>query len=173
MWATRGGTGVWANTGRTKVFPTPADPTQIHADAIAWLRDGCTVAIANNWPQLESDIFGKCAREKGVDSIQFAPQAEESPLGTFGLAGLTEMVLVNVDGDLGCGVADPAATPLRAGWAGASTCQCANKPIDPSCGLMAKPPPPIINEEPPLCGLRAKNRSASCTMYTCATWSCR
>jgi len=171
VWVTRG-SGVWANVGRTKVFPTPADPTQIHAEAIAWLRDGCSVAISFNWPQLESDLFGKCAREKGYDSIQFEPQAGETPLGTFGLAGMTEMVLVGLDGRFSCGVPDPAATPLRAGWGATRPCACVAKPMADSCGLMAKPPPPIVDEEPPLCKLRAENRSKSCSGYTCAHWTC-
>eukprot|EP00041_Stephanoeca_diplocostata_P039809 m.1637925 g.1637925 ORF g.1637925 m.1637925 type:complete len:331 (+) comp26360_c0_seq1:273-1265(+) len=171
VWTARG-TGIWANVGKTKVFPTPADRSKIHQEAIAWLRKGCSVPVSNNWPQMESDVFGKCAREKGYDSIQFEPQNGEVPVGTFGMTGLTEMVLVNMDGCLSCGVPDPADTPLRAGWAASSPCTCVDKPMADSCGLMAKPPPPIIFEEPPLCKLRAENRSASCSGYTCATWTC-
>ena len=63
----------------------------------------------------ESDIFGLCAREKGIDSIQFEPTQGHTPIGTFGLPGLTEIVLVNIDGDKTCGVEDPRNTPLRCG----------------------------------------------------------
>ena len=54
------------------------------AQAISFLRAGCTCAIDARWPHVESDIFGCCAKEKGYDSVQFAPQAGQSPLGTFG-----------------------------------------------------------------------------------------
>jgi hypothetical protein len=40
VWSTHG-SGVWVNVGKTKVFPTPADMNKIHAEAIAWLREGC------------------------------------------------------------------------------------------------------------------------------------
>ena len=33
VWVTRG-SGVWVNVGRTIVFPTPADPSQTHAEAM-------------------------------------------------------------------------------------------------------------------------------------------
>merc|ERR1711879_981205 len=65
------GTGIWANTGNTIVFPNHNDPALNHAEAISFLTDGCSVPITSHWPRLESDIFGLCAREKGYDSIQF------------------------------------------------------------------------------------------------------
>jgi len=171
VWSVRGA-GIFVNTGRTLVFPTPSDPSQTHAAAIAFLRKGCTVEISNKWPQMESDIFGGCAREKGYDSIQFEPQEGQDPIGTFGLTGLTEMVLVNLDGNKGCGVATPSKTLLRAGWDASHQCNCTNKPIADSCGLMAKPPKPIIFEQPRLCELREKSIAASCTGATCNYWHC-
>ena len=65
--------------------PTPADPSQTHAEAIAWARKGCSVKISSDWPLLESQIFGLCVREKGYGSVQFAPQQGQEPLGTFNL----------------------------------------------------------------------------------------
>lgn len=62
VWRQRG-SGIWYNTGRTIVFPTPSDPKRIHADAISFLSKGCSVNISREWPQLESDVFGGCARE--------------------------------------------------------------------------------------------------------------
>jgi len=171
VWRTHG-SGIWGNTGRTLVFPSPSDPSQTHAEAIAFLKENCSVAISPKWPQLESDIFGLCAREKGIDSIQFEPQDGQVPLGTFNLTGLTEAVLVSVDGDKSCGVPEPSATPLRAGWQASRTCGCVNDPIPPACGLMPKPPPPMIREKPPLCELRAEDRSASCDPNACKPWSC-
>ena len=158
--------------GKTLVFPSPSDPAQTHAAAIAFLREGCSATISNKWPQLESDIFGACARQKGYDSIQFEPTEGKTPLGTFGLTGLTEMVLVNLDGDKGCGTETPSETLLRAGWNASEQCCCANTPIADSCGLMAKPPKPIIFEQPRLCELREKSIKASCTEATCNSWTC-
>ena len=130
VWTTRG-SGIWYNVGRTVVFPTPRDPGQTHAAAIAWLREGCTAKVSSGWPQLESDIFGLCAREKGVDSIQFAPTTGVRPIGTFNLTNAFEMVLTNLDGAKQCGVSDPAhpvtwngGGGLRSGWAAANNCSC-------------------------------------------------
>jgi len=173
VWRLRG-TGLWMNVGRTLVFPTPADMSKTHADAIAFLRANCSASVSPKWPQMESDIFGTCAREKGYDSIQFEPQQGQVPTGTFNVTGVTEMVLVNVDGDKMCGVEDPTATPLRSGWRASLRCGCKNEPIAPSCGLMGKPPPPMIREQPPLCKDREglKGLTAYCNPGTCKPWSC-
>lgn len=136
VWRTRG-SGVWFNVGRTLVFPTPSETSHIHQEAIAFLSAGCSRHINPlRWPQLESDVFGFCAREKGYDSIQFEPQAGQSPIGTFNLTGLTEMVMVNLDGYTRCGVANASATPLRVGWRASERCECVDEPMDPACGLM-------------------------------------
>jgi len=165
------GSGIWMNVGRTLVFPTPADPLKTHAAAIAYLRSGCSMNISYSWPQMESDVFGFCAREKGFDSIQFAPQDGQAPTGTFGLTGLTEIVFSRIDGDKTCGVADGSATPLRSGWAASRECKCKNEPIDPDCGLMAFPPPGIV-ASPPLCQAQAKNHSVACNGYKCGVTKC-
>jgi len=74
MWVFRTrGSGIWANTGNTIVFPTPKNMSKIHADAFAFLTKDCK-AYGNGsflWPRMESVIYGDCAREKGYDSIQF------------------------------------------------------------------------------------------------------
>ena len=114
VWTLRGSS-IWYNVGKTIVFPTPKDPNQVHEAAIAWLKQGCSVNVSTEWPLMESQIFGDCAREKGINSIQFSPAVGEEPIGTFGLTGMTEMVLVDVDGDKGCGVTNATATPLRSG----------------------------------------------------------
>lgn len=168
------GSGVWYNMGRTLVFPTPADPAKTHAEAIAFLTAHCSKKISPYWPQLESDIFGSCARELGYDSIQFQPQDGQSPMGTFGLTGLTEAVLVNVDGQYGCGTADPKQTPLRQGWKASSQCECENTPIPPDCGLMPFPPYPIniTGAKPPLCAAQAQNKSVPCNTLACKHMTC-
>merc|ERR1711959_654759 len=94
-WRTRG-SGIWFNTGKTITFPSPADPSKTHAEAIAFLKDGCSVKMTPKWPRLESDVFGDCAREKGYDSIQFEPTTGAQPVGTFGMAGLTELVITGL-----------------------------------------------------------------------------
>jgi hypothetical protein len=160
-WAWRQkGSGVWYNVGKTITFPSPANPSQTHAAAIAFLSANCSVPITPKWPAMESDVFGKCAREKGFDSIQFEPTTGAKPWGTFGMAGLTELVLVNLDGDKGCGVDEPPKTLLRSGWLANRTCECANTPIDPHCGIVLQPPvscatmpggacsPPLCQTEP-------------------------
>jgi hypothetical protein len=173
VWNARG-SGVWANVGRTIVFPTPVDPSKTHAEAIAYLRQGCSKTPSWEWPQLESDIFGFCAREKGIDSIQFQPQTGQVPTGTFGLTGVTEVVLVNLDGNKGCGVDDPSTTPLRQGWNAAKMCKCTNAPIPPLCGLMAFPPAGMLPSlvSPPLCAAQAANKSVACNGYLCSHTSC-
>jgi hypothetical protein len=92
VWVTRG-SGIWANVGKTIVFPTPADPAKTHAEAIVWAREGCSVKISPKWPLLESQIFGLCVREKGYDSVQFEPQQGQSPIGTFNITGVKIAVL--------------------------------------------------------------------------------
>merc|ERR1712062_720422 len=131
VWRSRG-SGIWANIGKTIVFPTPADPKEIHIEAIEFLLDNCSKKPEQYWPQIESDVFGFCAREKGYDSIQFEPQAGEKPLGVFGISGLTEMVLVNIDGKYNCGVPDASKTTLHEGWMASKQCECMNYEIDDS-----------------------------------------
>jgi hypothetical protein len=173
VWRTRG-SGVWANVGRTIVFPTPADPSKIHADAIVFLVQGCSKQPSASWPQMESDIFGFCAREKGFDSVQFRPQDGEHPTGTFGLPGATEIVFTRLDGDENCGSADARDTLLRSGWLASSTCACANLPIDPLCGLMAFPPsslkPSMVH--PKRGAAQAQNESVACQGYHCTPTTC-
>jgi hypothetical protein len=171
VWRTRG-SGIFYNTGNTLVFPTPADPMQIHADAIDFLSANCSIKPSVKWPQLESDVFGFCAREKGYDSVQFEPQEGEVPMGTFGIPGLTEMVLVNLDGDKNCGVEDPTTTTLRMGWKAAEQCACANLPIPDQCGVMAYPPLPPVMVEPKLCAAQASDPDVACNGALCTFTSC-
>jgi len=173
VWRTRG-SGVWANVGRTIAFPTPADQSQIHAEAIAFLTEGCSKRPSASWPQLESDVFGFCAREKGYDSVQFAPQDGDRPTGSFGIAGATEIVFTRLDGDESCGSADASDTLLRSGWRAGNTCACVNLPIDPLCGLMAFPPPQLTPGmvQPKLCAAQAQNASVACQGYRCAPTTC-
>ena len=58
VWRLRG-SNVWFNVGRTRVFPGDE-----HASAIRFLSTGCSKTPSPKWPQMESDIFGFCAREK-------------------------------------------------------------------------------------------------------------
>ena len=161
-WAWRQkGSGVWFNVGKTMVVPTPADPSKTHAAAIEFLVANCSVQISPRWPAMESDIFGKCAREKGFDSIQFEPTAGSQPWGSFGLPGLTELVLVNLDGDKGCGVDLPSKTALRGGWFANRTCECEDKPIAPHCGMIL-PPSSSCTSMP----------GGSCSPPLCQTWPC-
>merc|ERR1719183_928521 len=125
VWRSRG-SGIWYNIGKTKVFPTPADPKLTHHEAIQFLTNNCSKKPSSSWPQQESDIFGFCAREKGYDTLQFEPAAGQEPVGSFGMPGLTEMVLVNIDGKYNCGVEDASKTPLRAGWMASRQCGCTN-----------------------------------------------
>ena len=149
VWRLRG-SGIWLNVGRTLVFPTPRDPNQVHQAAIRFLSTNCSRKMSFKWPQMESDIFGFCAREQGYDSIQFEPQEEQVPMGSFGQTGLTEMVMVNIDGDKTCGVANESETPLRSGWQASASCECINKPIPPDCAIA--PMCPIDSGcTPPLC----------------------
>lgn len=171
------GTGVWYNIGKTIVFPTPAEQNKVHQEAIAFLTHNCSKKPSKMWPQLESDIFGFCAREKGYDSIQFEPQAGQKKTGFFGITGVTEMLLVNIDGKYNCGVADASATPLRAGWMASKQCTCENYEIPDSCGLMARPPFPfsVVGTSPPLCKSQSGhfwNRWRSCDPTTCKPTKC-
>lgn len=171
------GTGIWYNIGKTKVFPTPADPKETHQAAINFLKENCSVQIsrAPPWPQVESDVFGLCAREKGLDSIQFEPQAGQKPVGTFGLTGAMEMVLVNIDGKYNCGVEDSQKTPLREGWMASHQCDCENYAMSDSCGLMSRAPFPlnITGTTPPLCKEQEGHPGKSCDPSTCQQTKCR
>jgi hypothetical protein len=177
VWRTRG-SGIWYNVGKTKVFPTPADPSKTHAEAIAWLTSNCSKTPSAGWPQQESDIFGFCAREKGYDSLQFEPMAGEKPLGTFGQPGMTEIVMVNIDGKYNCGVEDASKTPLREGWMAARQCDCENYEYADSCGLMPRAPFPmsVFGSSPPLCktqeGPPFWNRWKACDPTTCKPTKC-
>jgi len=165
------GSGVWVNVGRTKVFPTPSDPSKIHMEAITWLVANCSKQISPDWPLMESDIFGFCAREKGLDSIQFEPQAGEVPLGTFTAVGLTEIVIVSLDGNRSCGVPEPTPTPLRVGWRASRTCDCEPEVIPPTCGLMPFQPASLPNPAyPALCEAQAENHSSPCNPLACHSW---
>ena len=160
IWNTPG-SGVWANVGRTVVFPSHTETAKTHAEAIAFLRKGCSRPISNKWPQQESDIFGFCAREKGIDSVQFGPSSH-APLGTYGMPNAFEAVLTTLDGNQTCGVPNASATPLRVGWAAGEPCECErNLPINASCGLMPQCPMPRI---PPWCGERC-----DCSPRLCGT----
>ena len=95
--------------------------------------------------------------------------------GSFGLTGLTEMVLVNIDGDKQCGVANSSATPLRQGWHASARCECANEPIPKGCGIMPRPPFPysLFGEQPRLCELREESRLNSCRPQDCKPTTCK
>lgn len=150
-----------------------------YKEAIAFLVQNCSSKPSIGWPRQESDIFGFCAREKGIDSIQFEPQAGEQPLGSFGLAGATEMVLTNIDGMYNCGVEDASITPLREGWMASRQCDCENYEYTESCGLMRRAPFPlsIMGSDPPLCKLQQGppfwNRWKACDPLTCKPTSCK
>jgi len=176
VWRTRG-TGVWYNIGKTKVFPQPADPMQTHRAAIEFLKANCSVAISPLWPLQEQEIFGLCAREKGYNSIQFEPQEGQVPLGSFGFTGLTEIVLVDIDGKYNCGVPDQTKTPLREGWAASRQCECTNFETDDSCGLMPRAPFPLwIMGSSPICKLQEGpwfwDRFKKCNPNTCKATTC-
>lgn len=178
VWRTRG-SGVWYNTGNTMVFPQPSNPMKTHADAIKFLKQNCSVKVSPYWPRQESDIFGACAREKGIDTIQFEPTAGQVPLGSFGQAGFTETLIVNMDGKFNCGVEDASKTPLREGWLAKQQCDCINYDIPESCGLMPRPPPGMsLLEDPPLCKLREKKvpfwkSKPKCDPSSCKATRCR
>jgi len=164
------GSGVWFNVGRTVVFPTPSDMSEVHAAAIEYLTRGCSATISPGWPAVENVIFGDCAREKGIDSIQFEPQQGQSPTGTFNITGVTELVMVNVVGNFSCGAADASASPLRAGWAASGACTCVNEPMDPSCGLMPECPPTMpLGCTPPMCEAAAQGKP--CNPGACVAYS--
>jgi len=168
------GTGIWFNVGRTLVFPSP--PSAIHAAAIAFLRENCTAAIGAGWPAQESDIFGDCAREKGIDSIQFEPAEGQRPVGTFGITNAVELIMVNLDGRLTCGTAAARDTPLRAGWEAGQPCDCVNREIDPHCGLLTScsdvlGPTGVCS--PSICAAPEPCQPAACEMYSPATCKAR
>jgi len=173
MWVWRlRGTGVWANTGNTIVFPQPAGTQQSHVEAISFLTEGCSVSISSTWPRQESDIFGSCAREKGYNTIQFEAQEGKTPMGTFSSVGLTEMVLVNSDGCFTCGTDDASQTELRSGWMASLQCDCENVEIPATCGLMPFAPPNLI-ADPPLCERQRSDSQIACNPFTCLMTTCK
>eukprot|EP01063_Lacrimia_lanifica_P022186 TRINITY_DN29850_c0_g1_i1.p1 TRINITY_DN29850_c0_g1~~TRINITY_DN29850_c0_g1_i1.p1 ORF type:complete len:320 (+),score=61.74 TRINITY_DN29850_c0_g1_i1:67-1026(+) len=171
VWRQRG-TGLWVNTGTTKVFPTPSNVSQTHQAAIAYLTANCTYPVHPEWPQAESDVFGGCAQEKGIDTVQFAPQDGQHPMGTFGLYGSTEMALSRFLGDSTCGTDTPSATLYKAGWRASRHCVCVNEPVDPNCGLMPFAPMGIT-PHPPLCAAQARDPKVPCNALKCKLARCK
>ena len=165
QWRQRG-SGIWFNAGRTLVFPTPKSATLIHHAAIKFLTENCSKSISKNWPEKESDIFGLCAREKGYDSIQFEPTTGVSPIGTFGLVGFTELVIVNLDGQYACGTEDANKTTLRGGWMASQQCTCRNEPTPEHCGLEDCPKTMPFGCFPAMC------ETPPCAMASCQQTSC-
>lgn len=106
------------------------------------------------------------------DSVQFEPQESEVPTGTFGLPGLTELVLTNLQGDIDSGSANASETLLRSGWFATDTCAVENEPIDPLCGLMAFPPLPEVMVSPKLCEAQAEDPSVACDGTRCVATTC-
>jgi len=106
------------------------------------------------------------------DSVQFEPQELEVPTGTFGLPGLTELVLTDLQGDLDSGSANASETLLRSGWFATDTCAVENTPIDPLCGLMAFPPLPEVMVSPKLCEAQAEDPSVACEGTRCVATTC-
>ena len=174
VWRQRG-SGIWVNVGRTVVFPTPAlsPDAPLHLKAMEALMANCSRFVdRTKYPQYESDIFGFCAREKGYDSVQFAPKDAHDAttlMGTYKLPGVTELELVNLDGDKTCGVADARATPLRAGWHASAPCECVNRPIAPECGIQTtcKLPPCA----PQMCEVHGSPDDPPCRLGACEAYS--
>lgn len=164
MWCWRlRGSGVWFNTGNTITFP---ENNGTHADAFAFLREGCSVEISTAWPRIESDVFGSCAREKGYNSVQFEPD-NLTPLGTFGQAGLTELVITDLDGQYRCGTADGSKTSLRSGWMASQHCDCEEHPPSPFCGLVNQ-----RDTDPPMCKAKSFLPWLPCSMAICPQTTC-
>jgi len=176
FWAFRvRGSGVWANTGKTRDFETPVQHSEVHQEAQAFLSEGCSVSISPwyQWPQMQADIFGTCAREKGYDSIQFRPFEGVKPTGFYGNIGITEMVLVNSDGHNTCGTDDPSQTELRSGWMASRQCDCENTEIPDACGGWVRPPSMILTD-PPVCALqRLPYIWRKCDPTTCPKSTCK
>jgi hypothetical protein len=95
------------------------------------------------------------------------------------LTGLTEIVLVNIDGKYNCGVDDASKTPLQQGWMASTQCDCENFELADSCGLMPSAPFPysIVGTSPPLCKLQQGppywNRWKACDPSTCMPTFCK
>jgi len=174
-WRTRG-SGVWFNTGNTMTFPTQRGYTKLHREAQQYLRDGCTAKISLFLPQYEADIFGPCAREKGLDSIQFAAVANVKPLqGPFGLPGITELVITGNKGRYNCGSEHASETTLRSGWKASEKCDCENLPVDPTCGIALHGNFPWIPPfaSPIYCELQRYTFWKACDAKTCSRSSCK
>ena len=125
---------------------------------------------------VESLVFGFCPREKGYDSIQFGPSEGESPMGTYGFVGLTEIALTFIDGKWDCGVADASRTPFRAGWMASQQCGCQNVAIADTCGILPGVPSGApfssIGATPPLCKVQGLDPTRPCDPATCRLTTC-
>merc|ERR1712139_185606 len=96
-------------------------------------------------PENESQIFGDCAREKGYNSVQFEPMSLNPVAtgsdGTGWNIGLTELVIVDMEGKHNCGTADGSQTLLRSGWMASQQCECEALTIPETCGLIGTSTP--------------------------------
>merc|ERR1712137_39254 len=99
------------------------------------------------------------------------------PMGTFGKTGLTEILLVNIDGRYNCGVQDASKTLFHEGWTASRQCECENYKIADSCGLPMPRPFLLFGTHPRLCkkqeGPPFWNRWKVCDASTCKATRCR
>jgi len=164
---------------------------EIHKAAMNFLAQGCSKKPSMMWPRIESDIFGFCAREKGIDSIQFAPQEGVNFTGTFGVPGLFEMVFSNLQGDKDCAVDnvneiyinesseyESDLKGLKEGWKASRPCNCTNHAINDECGIVPVPPWPLdwIGTDPPVCKIQKHHhfwqRWPKCKLEKCRVTAC-
>jgi len=108
------GSGIYFDTGATKVFNT-------HADAYAYFNA--------RGPHYNEDM-SRLAASRGYDSVQFIahpdatsyPCAARSNLQYMGI----EIVAVRLVGTFACGAPGGAPSTVRAGWQASKTCACNN-----------------------------------------------
>lgn len=113
---------------------------------------------------------------EGIDSIQFGAQEGMTPIGMRGSqwdagdVGVTEMVLVNMDGKNVCGTDDASQTEFRSGWKASRQCDCENVELPDECGGFERWP---IPSDPPVCEKARIRFWAKCDPSTCPKTTCK
>jgi len=112
------GSGVWFNTGKTRIFENHAVAAQ---ELCGWQHGD------------EPADLARCAKAKGLDSIQFQDD--------WGYPEGVELIAVNLEGAYPCGTAKSGRVDsFRSGWLASAPCSCDNNVSDGflNCNLGVK-----------------------------------
>jgi hypothetical protein len=127
------GSGIWFNTGNTKVFNT-------HEEAYTYFNVAALKPEPGGW----NPTMAEAAAKQNFDSVQFMQhhdhtnyQCDTHNTGRPGFEYLNfEIVGVKLSGTHACGASSGAPDTIRGGWQASQECQCDNKQQYLNCKLI-------------------------------------